>query len=65
MSIIVKCNMCKIKYSVPATQAQIQKWRDGEYIQNAMPNLTADERELLISQTCGKCFDKLFPPEDD
>ena len=34
-------------------------------IQNAMPNLSADDRELLISGICGPCFDKMFPPEEE
>ena len=35
-------------------------WKGGKYIQDAMPYLSADERELLISGTCGTCFDKMF-----
>ena len=31
------------------TQEQIQRWQNGELIQNAMPHLSIDEREFLIS----------------
>ena len=41
--------------------ADMQAWEDGKFIQDAMPYLTAGERELLISATCGDCFDKFFP----
>lgn len=34
------------------TPDQIQAWVSGTFIQNAMPNLTADEREMFI---CGDC----------
>jgi hypothetical protein len=34
-------------------------------IQDAMPYLEADLRELFLSKTCGSCFDKLFPPCED
>ena len=35
-------------------------WENGELIQNAMPYLTADEREVLISGICGPCFGGLY-----
>ena len=31
------------------TQEQIERWQNGELIQNAMPHLSKDEREFLIS----------------
>lgn len=31
------------------TQQQIEQWEGGMLIQNAMPNLTLDEREFIIS----------------
>lgn len=29
-------------------------------IQNIAPELTPDQRELIISQTCGKCWEAMF-----
>jgi hypothetical protein len=29
-------------------------------IQDHFPHLTDDERELIISGTCGSCFDDMF-----
>jgi hypothetical protein len=34
---------------IDVTDAQMKAWKDGELIQHVMPNLTADEREFLIS----------------
>ena len=34
---------------LPVTKEQFQRWRDGELIQNAMPNLTPDEREFIMT----------------
>lgn len=31
------------------TAEQIQRWQDGEHLQRAMPNLTADEREFFLT----------------
>jgi hypothetical protein len=37
----------------------------GGTVQSIFKDLGADERELLISGTCGECWDKLFPKEDE
>jgi len=34
-------------------------------IQRCFPYLSAHERELIISEICGECFDKLCPVEND
>ncbi len=34
---------------IPVTAAQLLKWDEGELIQNAMPNLSPDDREFLMS----------------
>ena len=43
-----------------------KKWKDGKgYIQDILNYLSADDRELMLSETCGKCFDKMFPQEEE
>ena len=32
---------------IDVTEEQIASWRGGQLIQNAMPNLSADEREFI------------------
>ena len=56
---------CGNEYEVPVTQDQLDKWQGGALIQNVMPNLTPDQRELLISGTCGRCWDKMFKYEEE
>jgi len=34
---------------IPVTEKQLQKWSNGMLIQKAMPNLTPDEREFLMT----------------
>ena len=34
---------------MPITQAQMDAWVDGMLIQDAMPQLTADQREFLMT----------------
>lgn len=61
----VICQTCRNRYEFGIDPEDYNRWRAGEYAQNAFPYLTDDQRELLVSQTCGSCFDRMFPEEDD
>jgi hypothetical protein len=50
---------------LPITLEQLQRWQNGEFIQNVMPHLSADEREYVISGLTKEDFDIMFPPEED
>tara|TARA_Y100001951_G_C11218985_1_gene227582 strand:+ start:104 stop:340 length:237 start_codon:yes stop_codon:yes gene_type:complete len=60
----VRCWKCEQVTTIKAALADIQQWQDGTLVQDAMPYLDADERELLISRTCSPCFDKMFGEGD-
>jgi hypothetical protein len=60
----MKCRMCHTAYFVPITPEQLRRWQAGALIQHAAPNLSAGQRELLISKTCDLCFTKLFGGND-
>tara|TARA_R110002020_G_scaffold100122_1_gene237058 strand:- start:218 stop:382 length:165 start_codon:yes stop_codon:yes gene_type:complete len=45
--------------------ADYKNWQEGTLIQDALPYLTTDQRELLISATCGTCWDDIFWEEDE
>jgi hypothetical protein len=58
------CSKCKETECVMVNRQDVADWRGGKYIQDAMPYLSADERELLISGICGSCFDQLFEGDE-
>jgi len=58
--ITVKCQRCGTSHNLLVNMNDMIAWRSGKYIQDAMPYLSADERELVISQTCGDCFEEMF-----
>ena len=67
-TILVKTKTCCVcgEYEVWSLDRQaVESWQAGEYIQNAFPNMTEGERELLISGTHPACWDQLFPKEED
>jgi hypothetical protein len=59
-NMIVQCKHCGEDHKLSVNALDFFKWQQGEKIQIAMPYLTADERELLISGTCSKCWSNLF-----
>lgn len=50
---------------IPCTQEQIDSWRNGELIQNAMPNLDSAQREFLISGCVSGEWDDMFEEEEE
>ena len=59
------CRYCQVDHIVMADQMDVANWENGALIQDALPYLSADDRELLISGTCGACYDKMFPPDSE
>ena len=53
------CLMCGNIFELKVETAQFLRWITGEHVQVAFPQLSADQRELLISSTCGECYDKM------
>jgi|TARA_R110001606_G_C14878102_1_gene590857 hypothetical protein len=48
---------------IPVAQEQINSWKDGMLIQDAMPNLSADHREFLMTGSTPEEWDKMFGEE--
>ncbi len=62
----VTCRLCNKEHLIICCKSDLDKWQNREgHIQDILHYLSADQRELLISGTCGECFDGLFPPDDD
>jgi hypothetical protein len=60
----VECVMCQKFITLHVPRVGYENWiHGGVFIQDALPSLSAGERELLISKTCEPCFDKLFGGE--
>ena len=61
--IIRTCTKCHKEQVIEVMLEDHRAWENGKLIQVAFPYLSSDERELLISGTCGSCFVKMFPEE--
>jgi hypothetical protein len=50
---------------INVTQEQLDMWKAGTLIQNAMPNLTADEREFIKTGITAAEWDTLNEEDDE
>ena len=51
--------------NLPVTYEQIELWQNGALIQNAMPHLTASEREFLMTGITDSEWDDAFGDEEE
>tara|TARA_R100000306_G_C4332894_1_gene121189 strand:+ start:230 stop:436 length:207 start_codon:yes stop_codon:yes gene_type:complete len=58
--VILSCHKCKKNVSFVIDKKGYERWMKGALIQNALPGLTNQEREMLITQMCIKCWKKMF-----
>lgn len=64
--IVTKKSMYSGKFNtmdLPITEEQIARWQSGTLIQNAFPNLNADQREFLMTGILPEEWDVMFPDE--
>lgn len=62
---VVTCRSCGTKFQFQVNLDDFNSWQNGELIQNAMPYLNKEQRELLISQTCDPCWNAVFDNIED
>jgi hypothetical protein len=50
---------------IPVTEEQLQVWEKGKHIQFAMPHLSADQREFIISGITQNEWAAFITEDDD
>ena len=60
----IKCTICRQWQTVEVDPEQFKAWNSGVLIQKAFPDMSADDRELLRSQTCAKCYNAMFADDE-
>lgn len=65
MKVKVTCMSCHKDYYLEMTEGQYKRLTESkELIGNIFPGYTPSQRELLISQTCESCWDKIFKSDE-
>jgi hypothetical protein len=60
VTITKKCTVTGQEYAVECELDKWRQWKDGAYIQDVMGDLTAEQREFLISGLTPMEWDKMF-----
>lgn len=47
------------------TKTQLKNWKNGELAQNAFPNISADEREFIMTGLTPSDWEKIFGKSND
>lgn len=63
IAVDLTCRCCGRHVVLGITPSDFWDWKQGKFIQDAMPYLNAGEREMLMSRTCNECFDEMFGDE--
>jgi hypothetical protein len=53
----IQCCQCKKDVRMEVGTQNLIAWKFGKHVQDALPELSADQRELFITQICGACYD--------
>ena len=64
-TIFVKCPHCHDFSEVVAPLEGFRRWQAGQFIQDALPELSCDDREILISGICPDCWVEVFGEDDE
>ena len=61
LTLIITCRICGGVTPIGVDAHAYDAWRARSIlIQDAFPHLTADERELVQTATCGACWEEMF-----
>ena len=63
--IIRECPMCGTISMINVDEEGYKAWRNGELIQRALPDVSSEDRETLISGICAFCQDGFFEEEEE
>jgi hypothetical protein len=54
---------CEKSSTISVDAKAYQKWQNGAKVQDAFPNLSRGDREMIQTGIHSSCFDKAFPDE--
>jgi len=59
------CPSCGKRNQIFANLVKLNRWQSGgELIQNVWPNLSAEERELMLTGFHSDCWDEMFAEDE-
>ena len=65
LTVANRCPMCGKVHTVNVNDVDFQRWQAGVSIQNAFPYLSAEEKEIIMTGICPKCWNSMFLIEEE
>ena len=65
ITLTTTCPFCGQTHEVLVYEDDFFAWQGGKCAQDAFPYLSTDDREMLISGICPKCWDSMFDEEEE
>lgn len=59
------CTVCQKSSEIELDTRDITKWKDGALAQDVWPNLSDDQRELIMSGTHNSCWTEVMSAIDN
>jgi hypothetical protein len=59
-TISTMCPICGETHEINVYATDLAAYMNGALVQDAFPYLNADEREMIISGICPRCWDKMW-----
>lgn len=56
----LQCKQCRTPFVMVVPTAGFYLWQSGDYIQDALRSLNADEREMLLMTWCQPCVTTVY-----
>ena len=64
MEVLTMCPKCQDTKAFDLDYDDYLRWQTGELIQKIFPNISAEDRERLITGICPKCWDEMFKEDE-
>jgi hypothetical protein len=61
----LRCMECGQSSLIELDASAFARWQAGAFVQDAFPDMSAPERETLITGTHSACWDAIFADEED
>lgn len=62
----IECPHCHKVIELPIKEEELLAWNPNEqFVQEAFPELTPGQREMLLSGLCEECWNEIFSEEDE
>lgn len=62
----IECPHCHKVIKLPIKEEELLAWNPNEqFVQEAFPELTPGQREMLLSGLCEECWNEIFSEEDE